>query len=71
VTSEVLDAEEFPIEALQGSSSATFFYCDIVFSILSYLDGAYRFDHLSVHRDVFLGMSLFVYFDFRVLFFLG
>jgi hypothetical protein len=60
-----------------------FFYCDIVFSSLSYLDGRRlqvafnsctryvfgirRFDHLSVHRDVLLGMPLFVYFDFRVL----
>jgi hypothetical protein len=60
-----------------------FFYCDIVSSSLSCLDGRClqeafnsctryvfgirRFDHLSVHRDVLLGMPLFVYFDFRVL----
>jgi small basic protein len=60
-----------------------FFYCNFVFSSLSFLDGGRlqvalnsckryvfgirRFDHLSVHRDVLLGMPLFVYFDVRVL----
>jgi hypothetical protein len=52
-----------------------FFYCDIVFSALHvafnsctrYVFGIRRFDHLSVHRDVLLGMLLFVYFDFRVM----
>jgi hypothetical protein len=63
-----------------------FFYCDIVFAGWSCLDsrrmqvtfnsctryvfGIRRFDHLSVHRDVLFGMPLFVYFDFRVLYFL-
>jgi hypothetical protein len=55
-----------------------FFYCDIVFAGLSCLDsrrlqvafnsctryvfGIRRFDHLSVHRDVLLGMPLFFFF---------
>jgi hypothetical protein len=71
VISEVFDAEECPIEALQGFSSATFFYCDILFSSLSYLYGwrlqvafnsctryvfgIRRFYHLCVLTDVLLG----------------
>jgi hypothetical protein len=79
VTSEFLDAGEYPIEALQGSSSVTFFFTVILFSLVCpvWMVGACRWLLMvaqcmslalggSVHRDVLLGMPLFVYFDFRL-----
>jgi hypothetical protein len=80
VTSEFLDAGEYPIEALQGSSSVTFFFTVILFSLVCpvWMVGACRWLLMvaqcmslalggSVHRDVLLGMPLFVYFHFRIL----
>jgi hypothetical protein len=59
-----------------------FFYCDIVFSHLSFIDSRRlqvvfnsctgyvfnlrRYDHLFTHRNELLGVPLFDYYDFRV-----
>jgi hypothetical protein len=64
-----------------------FFYCDVIFSRLSSVDGLWlqvsfnsctryvfnlrRFDNLSVNRNAVLDIPLFEFFDFHVLSFMG